>query len=318
MPLTTDLGFEITLIDAHDLGKEQRTGSYVLHGDDLTIIETSASPSVPYILEGLKELGIDPAEIKNIIVTHIHLDHAGGAGLLLRSCPNAKVYVHPRGQRHLADPSKLILSARTVYGDEFDQLFDPILPIPEDRLVVMNDGETLKISENRVLTFYDSPGHAKHHFSIHDSLSNGMFTGDTIGVAYPQLLEQGFELYLPSTSPNQFDPDAMLNSLKKIEGLQVDRIYFGHYGVSENPSSVYEQIRSLLPKYVEAGEKVWSRFESDSFEKKHEELTKALGKEIQDFLAGENIHPEGEIAEILQLDVSVCSMGIIDYLAKKK
>ena len=104
--LTSDLGLGVSLIDVFDLGKEKRTGSYVLHGEDLTIIETSASPSIPYVLKGLKELGIATEQIKNIIVTHIHLDHAGGVGLLLESCPTAKVIVHSRGARHLAEPAK--------------------------------------------------------------------------------------------------------------------------------------------------------------------------------------------------------------------
>ncbi|MFO1442700.1 MBL fold metallo-hydrolase [Bacillus sp. Bva_UNVM-123] len=316
MKLTTDLGLGVSLIDLFDLGKEKRTGSYVLQGEDLTIIETSASPSISYLLKGLKELNIEPTQIKNIIVTHIHLDHAGGVGLLLESCPNAKVIVHGRGKRHLADPSKLILSARAVYGEQFERLFDPILPVPEDRLVVMGDGDTLQISKERILTFIDTPGHAKHHFSIHDSLSNGVFTGDTIGVFYPQALVQGMELILPSTSPNQFDPVAMLESLRKIETLHVERIYFGHYGMTMNPMYVYEQINFWLPKFVDAGEKIW--FENESVEWKQNAIAESLYHEINGVLAAKQIDLDGDLAEILRLDLTVCAMGILDYLAKRE
>ncbi len=317
MNLTTDLGLGVSLIDAFDLGKEQRTGSYVLHGEDLTIIETSASPSIPYVLKGLKELGVELEQIKNIIVTHIHLDHAGGVGLLLESCPNAKVIVHPRGARHLADPSKLILGARAVYGELFDKLFNPILPVAADRLIVKEDGETIQIAENRTLTFYDTPGHAKHHFSIHDSLSNGIFTGDTIGVYYPQTLEKGLELILPSTSPNQFDPLAMLQSLEKIKALQVERIYFGHYGMTTNPGHVYEQINYWLPKFVAAGEKVWKEKPDESVNILQTILAEALYSEVNHFLAKKNICLDKESIEILKLDFNVCAMGILDYLSKK-
>jgi len=317
LKLTTDLGNGVSLIDLYDLGKEKRTGSYVLYGDELTIVETSASPSIPYLLRGLKELNIDPSQIKNIIVTHIHLDHAGGVGLLLESCPNAKVIVHSRGLRHLADPSKLIIGARAVYGEEFDRLFNPILPVPTERLVVKGDGETLRINEDRLLTFIDTPGHAKHHFSIHDSFSNGIFTGDTIGVYYPQALEKGFELILPSTSPNQFEPDEMLQSLKKIQALNVDRIYFGHYGMSNNSHYVYEQIKYWLPRFVAVGEKVWSLNETESIETNQNAIAEALYDEIISFLAEENVILDNNCTEILKLDLSVCAMGILDYLAKK-
>ncbi|WP_102271995.1 MBL fold metallo-hydrolase [Cytobacillus massiliigabonensis] len=313
-----DLGRGISIIDAMDLGKERRTGCYVLHAEELTIVETCASPSIPFLLEGFKRLGIDPKDIKNIIVTHVHLDHAGGVGLLLESCPNASVIVHPRGMRHLADPSKLILGARAVYGEKFDELFDPILPVPSNRLIVKEDGDTLQIGGNRLLTFIDTPGHAKHHFSIHDSMSNGIFTGDTIGVFYPQLFEKGLELYLPSTSPNQFDPDAMLDSLEKIKALAVDRIYFGHYGMTTNPSQVYEQVYKWLPLFMESGEKVWKDRLGDSFESKSEALFQELFAEIHSFLSEKGYTLDQEMTEIIKLDLSVGSMGIIDYLAKKQ
>ncbi|HET7616397.1 MAG TPA: MBL fold metallo-hydrolase, partial [Bacillales bacterium] len=214
MPI--DLGNRIHLIDGFDLKTPGRTGTYVLQEEELTLVETGPSPSVPYVLAGLNDLGLDPAEVKYIIVTHIHLDHAGGAGLLLQHCPNAKVVVHPRGNRHLADPSRLVAGARQVYGEQFDELFDPIVPIPEDRLIVKDDGETLKIGAECTLRFYDSPGHAKHHFSIYDPVSNGIFTGDTAGVRYHQTQDQGLTFYLPSTSPNQFDPEAMLHSIERF------------------------------------------------------------------------------------------------------
>nr|WP_246197138.1 MBL fold metallo-hydrolase [Cytobacillus depressus] len=313
----TDLGHNISLIDTFDLGKKRRTGSYVLHEEELTIIETSASPSIPYVLKGLDELGIDPKQVKNIIVTHIHLDHAGGAGLLLTSCPNAKVIVHPRGKRHLADPAKLILGAKAVYGEQFDALFHPILPVPEERLIIKEDGETLQIGEGRILTFLDTPGHAKHHFSIHDSKSNGIFTGDTIGVSYPQLFDMGLEFFLPSTSPNQFDPHVMLESMEKIKALAVERIFFGHYGMSANPSHVYEQIQYWLPIFIASGEKVMSERSSDSIALKQQALFRLLFDQVSHYLAEKNISLEGDITDIIQLDLSVCSMGILDYLEKK-
>ncbi|WP_188207934.1 MBL fold metallo-hydrolase [Alkalibacillus aidingensis] len=315
MSKPVDLGNQISLIDLYDLGLPQRTGSYVIQAEELTIIETSASPSVPYLLEGLQDLGLKPEDVHHIIVTHIHLDHAGGVGLLLESCPNATVYVHPRGKRHLIDPSKLIKGAQAVYGDRFDELFDPIVPVPEERLVAKDDGDTLDIGFERRLTFYDSPGHAKHHFSIHDSLSNGIFTGDTIGVFYPQV--KGVDFVLPSTSPNQFDPDAMLASLQKIEDLDVDTIFFGHFGKSDLPDLVYQQIREWLPKFVEEGEKVLTSHKDSDMNTQTRVLIDRLNQMVMSYLDEQQLDRNDLVNQLLKMDMDVCAMGLIDYLHKK-
>lgn len=312
-----DLDHRIHLIDGYDLGTEGRTGSYVIADEKLTIIETSASPSVPYILDGLRKLNLDPKDVEYIIVTHIHLDHAGGAGLLLNDCPKAKVVVHPRGKRHLADPSRLIAGARAVYGDQFDELFNPIVPIPEDRLMVMEDGDGLNIGENRTLTFYDSPGHAKHHFSIYDPVSNGLFTGDTSGIYYHQV-KDNVELYLPTTSPNQFDPEDMLQSNERFEDLNIDRIYFGHYGMSENPSEVFKQMKYWLPKFVEAGKMGVISSKDSSPEAVVQSVTEQLHDMVSSHLTDKGVPENHPVYGIMQLDFQVCAMGLVDFLAKKQ
>jgi glyoxylase-like metal-dependent hydrolase (beta-lactamase superfamily II) len=313
----TDLGHGVSLIDVYDLGVAQRTGTYVLHEEELTIIETSASPSIPYLLKGLEMLGIEAKNIKNIIVTHIHLDHAGGVGLLLEKCPNANVFVHPKGKRHLADPSRLIQGAKAVYREKFDELFNPILPVAEERLFAMEDGDTLQIGENRTLTFLHTPGHANHHYSIYDSRSKGVFTGDTVGVFYPQLLEYGLEFYLPSTSPNQFNPTAMLDSAERLENFNLERVYFGHFGMSENPSTVFEQLRYWLPKFVEVSERITKENLNASFEEKTDAISRGLFEMVRAFLDEQHIPREADVYEIIRLDLNVCAMGIVDYLQKR-
>ncbi|MCP8615689.1 MBL fold metallo-hydrolase [Salirhabdus salicampi] len=317
MTKIVDLGDDVTLIDLFDLNMESRTGSYVLHSEKLTIVETSASPSIPYLIRGLEQLNIKPEDIEYVIVTHIHLDHAGGVGLLLEKCPNAKVVVHPRGKRHLADPSKLIAGAKAVYGDKFASLFDPIIPVPEERLITKEEGEILDIGSNRVLTFLDTPGHAKHHFSIFDSYSKGMFTGDTIGVLYTPTIQHGFEFILPSTSPNQFDPAAMLQSMKKIETFRVDKVYFGHYGQTNNPQLVYDQITYWLPKFIVSGEQVVADNQNASSEQLTELLTNQLLKMVQEYLADRGVSPSDKVFQYVEIDMPICAMGIIDYLSKR-
>lgn len=309
----SDLGHRIHLIDGYDLGMPGRTGTYVILEDQLTIVETSASPSVPYILEGFKALGLNPLDLKYIIVTHIHLDHAGGAGLLLQSCPNAKVVVHPKGARHLAKPERLIQGARAVYGEDFDRLFDPILPVPEDKLITKADGETLSIGPDCTLQFLDTPGHANHHFSILDPVSNGIFTGDTIGVYYHQLAECGLSSFtLPSTSPNQFNPEAMLDSMKRIQGLGVERIFFGHFGEHNEPEKVYQHIEEWLPLFVETAIEVIRE------NKDVQELSSRLYNKVHRYLTAQHVPSDHPVFNLMKIDLDVCSMGLIEYVTKKK
>ncbi|MGG3956640.1 MBL fold metallo-hydrolase [Bhargavaea massiliensis] len=318
MSQPVDLGFGISLIDLYDLQTAQRTGAYVFREEEVTIIETSASPSIPHLLKGLEELSIDLKDVKNIIVTHIHLDHAGGAGVLLKHCPNARVFVHPKGMRHLADPSRLIQGAKAVYSEKFDALFDPIVPIPEDRLIVKEDGETLQIGEDRTLTFLHTPGHANHHFSIYDEKSNGIFTGDTAGVFYPQLLSYDVELYLPSTSPNQFDPEAMQASIKRFMSLHPDRIYFGHFGMSTHVQTVWDQLHYWLPIFVQIGRDIVDKQKDKSFTEKTEAVFQLLFDNVQTFLRKRQVPDNADVYKVLQLDLQVCAMGLVDYIEKQK
>lgn len=305
----------IYLIDGFDLQMPQRTGTYVLTEEKLTIIETSASPSVPHILDGIKELGYSPSDLEYVIVTHIHLDHAGGAGLLLESCPNAKVVVHPRGKRHLADPSRLIAGARAVYGEKFDLLFDPIIPVPEERLIEKNDRETLTIGRDVTLTFYDTPGHSNHHFSIYHPKVKGIFTGDTCGVRYPEVAKNGIELYLPSTSPNQFHPEKMFNSIQLYQSLNPDYIFFGHYGLSANPEEVYRQVTSWLDKFMEIAEQAYQQGNSDGEKVSltEEKLLEAVSRHLD----AKGIGRDHEVYRIVKIDMNICAMGLVDYLNKK-
>ncbi|MFC0301337.1 MBL fold metallo-hydrolase [Virgibacillus soli] len=302
----------IALIDGFDMGVANRTGTYVIKEEQLTLIETGPSPSVPYIKQGLADLGYSLDEVKYIIVTHIHLDHAGGAGVLLKQCPQAKVVVHPRGKRHLADPSKLIAGARAIYGDRFAEFFDPIEPIPEDRLLTKDEGDTLEISPTCTLKFLNTPGHARHHFSIYDSVSNGVFTGDTVGVRYDQLIKDGVELFLPSTSPNHFDPEAMHDSIDRMLRMKLDRVYFGHYGMTEKPEEAMMQVKKWLDLFVEEGEQVMAENLG------YDVLSSRIQTHIKKYLEERGIPDKHEVYMLINLDMDVSSLGMIDYFQKVK
>ncbi|WP_074736069.1 MBL fold metallo-hydrolase [Halobacillus karajensis] len=306
-----DLGNGVFLIDGFDMGFEGRTGAYVLLGDRITLVETGPSPSVPKVLAGLDDLNVPSEKVEFIILTHIHLDHAGGVGLLLKECPNAKVIVHEKGKRHLADPSRLIEGAKAVYGQDFEELFDPILAVPEDKLYTKADGDTLTISKKRQLTFYDTPGHAKHHLGIHDSWSNGIFTGDTAGIRYHQTTDYGLTFYLPTTSPNQFDPDAMLQCIRRFRDMKPSCLYFGHFGKTEYPDQTFDQIMIWIPIFVKEAEEALKRDEGPRG------IQQRLYKHVASYLDEKGVPRDHEIYDLLNLDFEVCSMGLSDYMKKK-
>ncbi|WEG18414.1 MBL fold metallo-hydrolase [Alkalihalophilus pseudofirmus] len=301
----------ISIIDGFDMSMPERTGSYILNEDKLTIIETGPSPSVKHIIDGFRALDLKLEDVEYIILSHIHLDHAGGAGLLIQHCPNAKVIVHPKGKRHLHDPSRLIMGAKAVYKEDFDRLFDPILPIAEEKLLTVEDGDTLPLSDTCTLTFLHTPGHAAHHISIYESKSKGIFTGDTLGVRYEPLSKDGVELILPSTSPNQFDPEATIQSMKKIQTFGVEQIYFGHYSLAPHPEVVYSHIEKWLPLFVQKGKEAVKDGLGVN------ELAASILEAVQNELDKKGVERDHPAYEHIRLDLKVCSMGIIDYLSKQ-
>ncbi|MEJ2366943.1 MAG: MBL fold metallo-hydrolase [Acidobacteriota bacterium] len=307
-----DLDFGLHLIEDYDMGVSGRTGTYVFKdAQELTLLETGPSPSVPHILKGLAALGLDPADVKWIIVTHIHLDHAGGAGLLLKDCPQAKVVVHPRGARHLADPSRLVAGARAVYGDRFDGFFNPVVPIPEDRLLVCGEGDTLKIAPGRTLRFLDTPGHARHHFTIHDPMSNGLFTGDAAGVFYRAKANPDHMFFMPVTSPNQFDPDAMLAVMDRFKSMKPGRLFFGHYSECTEVERALDEVAAWLPRFVSEGKSALEHGED------WRELSARMAGMVQESLAERGLESGLDDYPVLRLDLDIAAMGVLDMLSKR-
>ena len=301
----------ISLIDGFDMGIAERTGTYVIAEEHLTLIETGPSSSIAYIKEGLSKLGHKLSDVKYVIVTHIHLDHAGGAGLLLQECPNATLVVHPKGARHLVDPSRLVAGAKMVYGDRFSLLFEPVVPVPEERLLIKGEGDELQIGPACVLRFWDSPGHANHHFAIVDPVSNGVFTGDTAGIHYEQLAKEGIEFHLPSTSPNQFDPDTMRKSISRMQHENFSRAYYGHFGMTENPDAAFAQALEWLDIFLDEANAASLAGEN------HIKLAKRLKERVSTHLATLGVPEQHEVYMLIELDLMVSSMGLLDYLGRQ-
>ena len=305
------LNKRIYLIDGFDMGESERTGTYVIDEQELTIVETGPSPSIEHVKYGLETLGFSLEQVKYIIVTHIHLDHAGGAGLLLKECPNAQVVVHPKGVRHLAEPERLIAGAKAVYGGKFEELFDPIIPIPQERMIIKHNEDILKIGDTCILKFYDTPGHANHHLGIYDPVSNGMFTGDTVGVRYEQLIADGVNFFLPSTSPNQFNPVAMRRAIELFVEMDLQYIYYGHFGMTDSPEEALSQVSMWLNIFMTEAEAVYAKA------KGYDELANRLARIVKEHLRDQGVADSHDVFRLIQLDLEVSAMGMIDYLTKR-
>lgn len=241
---------DIFTIDAQYHLPELASIHLVRSKNRIAIIDTGTTYSAPQVKQALESLQINFDHVDFIILTHIHLDHAGGASQLMALCKNAKLVVHPKGARHMIDPKKLIEGTIAVYGEErFTQLYGRILPIDADRIIEPSDGETINLA-GRPLLFIDTPGHANHHHCIIDSQTNSAFTGDTLGVAYRQLRSEGNAFMAPTTTPVQFNPDALHASIDKVMSFKPKYLYLTHYSVvapsTQNIASLHEQIDDFV------------------------------------------------------------------------
>ena len=201
--------------------------SYLINEDKKALIDSGPTTSSQTVLAGIAQIGVRAEEIDYIILTHIHLDHSGGAGTLLKYMPRAKVLAHERAIRHLIDPSRLIISATQAQGDDSPTRNGEVLPVTESRLVSVQDGDILKLSARQSLTLLDCPGHAPHELCIYESRSRGIFVGDAVGHTV-----EGTDIIVPITPPPSFNFDLYLDTLEHLKKLNASKLYFSHYGAS--------------------------------------------------------------------------------------
>ncbi len=222
-------------------GWEKVTAGYLVEGPEPVLVETGSQSSVRSLLAALADLGLGAGDLAGVIVTHIHLDHAGGVGDVAAAFPRATIYVHPKGARHLVDPTRLVDSAARVYGPLLDSLYGRLRATPAERLQVLDDGAVVDIGGGRTLTAVDSPGHAKHHVGLHDSESGILFVGDAVGVRLPDL-----GVLRPSTPPPDFDPDLAVQSLHRFAERSPSGLALAHYGLIGSPSELLDEAESTL------------------------------------------------------------------------
>jgi glyoxylase-like metal-dependent hydrolase (beta-lactamase superfamily II) len=307
----TDLGHGITCIDT----MQHRAGlaaCYLVEEDGrAAIIDTGHSLCTPRILALLANKGIALENVDYVMPTHVHLDHAGGAGCLMRELPNAKLIMHPRGARHMIDPSKLIAGATAVYGAEgLKQQFGEILPVDENRVVSIKDGDSFQLGQRR-LELRDTPGHAKHHYAVWDAKSQGWFTGDTFGISYRATdgaecgLTQAHYI-IPTSTPVQFDPDAWLDTINMLMSYQPQRMFLTHFGMIEDLQRLANDLRRKLHEYSLLAQR---HRDSDSAHKDLKAALKALHKEDLQRLGAKL--SEREIEQLFAVDFELNTQGLL-------
>jgi glyoxylase-like metal-dependent hydrolase (beta-lactamase superfamily II) len=239
---TIDTGFVRPRFDAAYLVVENGRGAFIDCGTHF---------AVPRMLAALDEAGISAAEVDWLILTHVHLDHAGGAGELIARLPNAKLVVHPRGARHMVDPSVLWAGASAVYGEAvMEQTYGRLRPIPAERVFEAPDGHVVDLA-GRPLLCIDTPGHAKHHLTVYDERANACFTGDVFGLSYRDFDTANGPFILPTTSPVQFDPPALHASIERLLALKPDAMYLTHYGRVENIERLAADLHAQIDAMVD-------------------------------------------------------------------
>lgn len=277
------------------------------------LVDTGSNDSLPHVRVALDKAGVSPEAVDYIILTHIHLDHAGGAGTLMREFPNARLVVHPRGSRHMAEPSKLVAGVTAVYGEEYvDKVYGDILPIPAERIIDAHEGLVLQLG-GRTLRMLDTPGHAKHHICIVDEKAKAIFTGDMFGLSYREFDVDGRQFVMPTTTPSQFDPADMHASIDRLMAEQPTAMYLTHYaqltGLPEKAADLHRRLDAMLA-IAEA--------HAGDGEARHE----AIKREQAAYLLAElRAHgctlPEATIMDIFATDIELNAQGMEIWLDQR-
>lgn len=288
------------VVDAQMMGQSRYGGLYILRAPKPTIIETAFSHTLERTLQALDDVGIAPEDVTYIAPTHVHMDHAGGAGYLAEACPNAQVLCHHVGAPHLADPAKLVKSVARAVGPNF-QHYGDMQPVPEARLAWLDDGDRFDLGGGYALEVLDTPGHAPHHASFHEPKTKGLFTGDALGIYRPHLA--GFQM---TTPPPAFHFEDWLTTHDRLRELDLDWLYFTHFGPHQDPSELIDGHERLLREWVASVERALGELDD-------EQAVKDRFVEQADPALKEAYGMEG-----LRAEVEMNVQGVLLYLTKHR
>ena len=305
-----ELGNGISVLDSGYLANHIAAIYLLRQNDQIAIIETGTKHSLPNINKALEKEGLGYSNVAYIIPTHVHLDHAAGAGVLMSLCKNAKLIIHPRGARHMIDPSKLIAGTVAVYGeDKFNQLYGDVMPIDRDRVIEADDGFSLDF-DGRELKFIDTPGHARHHFCVWDKFSRSMFTGDTFGVSYREFDTKEGVFIFPTTTPTQFEPAELIKSMAKIMAYKPQYLCLTHFGAIKPTKRVVQQLIDGIHSMSNIAKEYYGEQNSEG------KISRAIMQYLLKQLEQAGVSNLDFCKEKLENDVSLNTQGLIHWQKK--
>lgn len=310
---TIQLDDGITAIDTEYARPLQDASHLIVEGGRAAFVDTGTNDSVPLLIDALHQQNLDVADVDFVFLTHIHLDHAGGAGLLMQALPNARCVVHPRGAPHMIDPARLIAGTEAVYGiEQTQEMYGDIQPIDESRCVIADDEQWFELNSRRMQTLYTA-GHALHHYSLNDPASRGVFTGDSFGVSYRELDTAAGEFIFPTSTPTHFDPDAAHVSVDRIMGCKPVQLYLTHYSRVRDLDRLADDMHAGIDAYADMA--LANREAGD--------LHAAIEPAMADYLTSRaRAHGyEGDDAalhSILEIDILLNTKGLVSWLQRLK
>lgn len=313
-PVLRDFGSGIYALDSGYFRDEFDAVHFIVEKGRVAIIDTSTKYAAPRIMDALKALGLNAESVDWVLLTHVHLDHAGGAGELMRLCPNAKLTVHPRGVRHMIDPSKLWVAVCQVYGQEMAvKEYGSLEPIDASRVIETPDNSAVDLAGRRI-EFWDSPGHAKHHVYIRDVQTNRFFTGDTFGISYRDFDTQAGAFIFVTSSPSQFNPEEFKASVQRLMNAKPPAVYLTHYS---ELTDVQNHGRELLRQADQYAAIALSHKDAGG------SRAELIREDLKDLLlSGLRAHgvtlSDQQCLEVLDLDLKLNSDGLVNWLDSLK
>lgn len=310
---TTQLNDGITAVDTEYARPLQDASHLIVEGGRAAFVDTGPNDSVPLLIDALHQQDLDVGDVDYVFLTHIHLDHAGGAGLLMQELPNARCVIHPRGAGHMIDPTKLVAGTEAVYGvEETRAMYGVIQPMEEARCIIADDEQWFDFNGRQLQTLY-TEGHALHHYSLNDPASRGVFTGDSFGVSYRELDTAAGAFIFPTSTPTQFDPLAAHESVDLIMGCNPEQIYLTHYSRVRDLERLAVDMHTGIDAYAEMA------LENRDADDAYTAIAAAMSDYLSTRLRAHGYKGDDEAMHaVLEVDIVLNSKGLVSWLQRLK
>jgi len=313
-PGVFDYGHGISAIDSVYDRRLQTAIHLIVEAGRAAVVDTGTSHAVPQVLAALAAKGVAPEQVDYVLLTHVHLDHAGGAGQLMARFPNARLSVHPRGARHMIDPGRLVEATIAIYGAEaMRRTYGEVLPVPKERVIETPEGATLALA-GRELLFLDAPGHARHHVVIRDARTGHFFAGDNFGLSYRELDQDGRQYVFPTSSPSQFDPPALHRTIDRMLGYRPEALYLAHFGRLTEPTAHAADLHRLIDAHAALGER-----HRDAGAERNRLLREGVRALVLEEKRRQNWRlPSEKLLEVFALDIELNAAGLESWLDSQR